>query len=636
MDSIKQLKSVTGQFQKNMMAYLDKVDESLIAQTPLNEEVQQSLCDNVEKTVEQYAIIVDNSSKSLEKVDEAVKGIEKFKTASNVSHITGAVEVVKQAQQQVDTLERNLNNSHDNAERAVQKVVLLQEKPELSVELRSRLTGIVERYENTRKEGEQITGAVADVIQNLLGVIQDLESQKISLQKKMTEDSKQEQQAESDVNTPPVQKSMQEVDNAEYVEETADFDEDAEIIRDAASGKAKRNSKAKKGKGVSQAREIFGHTEEESEKQPTQYNDVYDNVSRVTVDFNVTPKLVKYVTEGNSYDRYTVMMRLTERLLRAATAYLAANGEELQKIAWDNHDHLYFNNYAFDFEMKNRGGLHDLEMAVEKDIQGYFNNNEWGKLFILSKKAIQKYCSTVNVLDFSSVEQYNEFVRVNIKMGIFGLNVSDIPKVCKKLQNRGMTSLSSIRLNGLDIAYHSNVYSEVADYDAQIANATTQEEYTTAYNNRARVAMQAPDMNVLNRAGNMRDALCTGINNVGGAKTLISKLWEKPLFRVPCKVFGYAKGVPLAFTVLAAMGPFAVVCGLFGLGVLGAAEWKKAKQTVGVADRQPVMGGNRANQVYAYNDCEYSDREYSDRDYDVDSRRKTSRRKGRKRSNSRV
>ena len=74
---------------------------------------------------------------------------------------------------------------------------------------------------------------------------------------------------------------------------------------------------------------------------------------------------------------------------------------------------------------------------------------------------------------------------------------------------------------------------------------------------------------------------------MGGAKSLISKLWEKPIFRVPCKVFGYAKGVPLAFTALAAMGPFAVVCGLCGLGVLGMHEWKKAKQTGGIDG--PIM-----------------------------------------------
>ena len=491
-EKLQQIKDVTAECQRNLTDYLNNVDEALIQQTPVASETQLAIYNAAETAVRRYEKVVDTGSKELDGFQTILDKAQKQVNSDNIVAITKFSDAMLSTRDSVNKLGMNLQSSGEEARVATKKVVLLQQKPEISEDLQTKLQSIVVRYENKRDEGERVTGAVSEVIQSLLAIINELDTQKKELQRKAANNTNRQQ-------TPLESTGANNSSDTENNQD--DFDDYANNIEESQKINNYSN-KRKRGRGVTdRAAEVLGvDNDKGSNNAPVQYEGVVNNVQRVPLDFKLTPKLAKYVTGGNCYERYTVMMRLTDLLLQKVDNYLKANGEALQKIAWDEHDHLYFNNYAFDFNMINDGGgARQLGIVLENDLQGYFNNNEWGKLFVISARAMHNYCENVGVLDFANVEQYNEFIRVNVKVGFFGLNTTNIAKVCKKLQGRGMLALSSIRLNGLDIAYHDNTYAEIMNYDTQIANATTQEEFTAAYNNRARAAMQVPDMNIIKR-----------------------------------------------------------------------------------------------------------------------------------------
>ena len=212
------------------------------------------------------------------------------------------------------------------------------------------------------------------------------------------------------------------------------------------------------------------------------------------------------------------------------------------------------------YQVNYQGVLQNLPPCVDRLIK----QGRWSELLLFDTD-IACYLAFVQVLSFGTTSQFVEFAR---QLGVGG---GSIEGIARRLKNKKvkfkllLPSLQDITVNGVSLL---NEQQPMPTITPMSVNSSTM----TAPKPTSRVNFDMAD-----RAENLASRMSNG--TLGAGETL-KKLWDYPIFKVTTKVFGYGAGVPLGFSVLSMLHPFAMVCGVLGVGVLGVMEYKKVRNII--------------------------------------------------------
>lgn len=257
---------------------------------------------------------------------------------------------------------------------------------------------------------------------------------------------------------------------------------------------------------------------------------------------------------GNYYGR----LEMTLVVLENIRDYCGNDLTFFQTFGFNNNGNILVNDKIY--KINYTEGVNELPDIIKGDIA----NNNWSNVLSFSDKSAIRYFACIRYFTFATDEQFVEFAR---QLGVCTTSLKTTAHKIIKKYKKLMPSLIDFKIAGYRILSTETAEDRATEYNYR--PSLFNEAYTST---RDKVANKIIEKQY---SSGIKDKL-----RGDGVKGVAGKLWEKPIFRVATKVFGYGVGVPLGFTALGAVGAFATVCGALGIGVLGMLEYKNVKKLI--------------------------------------------------------
>lgn len=248
---------------------------------------------------------------------------------------------------------------------------------------------------------------------------------------------------------------------------------------------------------------------------------------------------------GSTYGMYIGCKELNQIVVDAIKIQCGSDIKFVQSLGVTDRGDIYINGQLF--KMNNQMTL-DSEQAqrIPPIYRDEIRAGHWG--CVVDFKTILNTFYNLTCLDLSNApnRKWDAMKELGVTKGNWG-------KVLKKYNNLQMIKLPEGDLTRANQSVWGQ-FKSVLDYANHSENAVAQKE---------------------NRAPRPKTSMADVESGISTFKNLV---WKKPLPRTLIKTIGYGAAWPVYWGLMSALGPFALVAGAVGVGVLGIREVKGLKQ----------------------------------------------------------